>query len=251
MNRLFTAISALIIAAVAPAAAREIRFQPDADGYTAVECDYQYIDLSATHQPLSLTPVPDHAAHDEGGAVIELPRALPFYRERFTRWVVSANGYLAAAESLSREDGGEYRNSCPLPFAPSNAAGSAARILPLQGDLEGSAEGAGVYAADFETCPRAEGAYGLEFCTVVQWHRWGMHGRDGKLDFQVVLYPSSGQIVFQYQTLDAELSGLAASIQSPNAASAVNLGCGMWQRARAGTAWCINPPNGIFRDRFE
>lgn len=236
----------LIVLIATPVLARDLVFPADSYGYRFEACGHDWIDISDT-PALAMEPVAPHAGADEGSAVVVPVQPFPFYGQLREALVVSTNGYFSLGE-IAAEDGGDFRAVCPLPAVPTNGRGEAARVYVLHGDLEGHGPDASVNARSFSECPRGGGA-----CTVIQWSDWGYHDAVGNLVFQSVLYSDTGEIAFQYQTLNAELAGLTVGVQDDRAARGATLQCGQAVRITAGSSWCLRgaDPDLIFASHFE
>lgn len=194
------------------------------DGYYTVfssnsgVCASSFLDIAASGTPLVFqaphADPTDPPAADDGGALLPLAWAYPFYGTPRGSAVVSPNGYLAFASSLQEEDGRDFSPDDGLPavptaYFPSLAPhfGAGARLLPFHQDLEASA--GAVLVQSFDPCPRGSEALGNEPCTVVQWENVTPAGGGSPLRFQLLLYHESGQFVFQYATVDASGGGSA------------------------------------------
>jgi len=219
---------------------------PDTFGYGvhygSPECPFHFIDISDTGTPLTLTASGDDAASDEGGGVLTLLQPFELYGESITDLVVSANGYLAAAASLAKEDGGDFSNDCPLPAIPGNESGAVARIFVYHADLSGNDSGGTIYSQFFTSCPRDSDALTGEACTVVQWHQWGFAFESGTLEAQALLYHQSSQIVIQVGTNDGPDSRATVGLQDREARSTALFACDTPPVAPAGTAVCFLDP---------
>lgn len=222
-------------------------------------CPAGYIDIAASGQPLSLVAAGSEPAGDDGGAELALPLPFEFYGIAGDRLVASSNGYLAPGASLEQEDGGYWRNDCPLPSIPDNARASYARIHALADDLEQGASGSLLWQ-HFDICPRSSMAIESEPCTVVQWQDWRRLGSSEPLDFQVVLYHQSAAIAVQYAPGSAMLpAGASIGLQDADATTAALHVCGETPPPLPGSSVCFHdprfPPDDgydlIFSDGFE
>lgn len=257
-------ISLFLIFPALSLAEREVPILPDTYGYQLITgpdalCSPGWIDMSDANV-LSLsaasTGIP---ADDDGAALIELPRSLQFYGRSHQRLVVSSNGYIAFADSLEQEDGGYWRNNCPLPAIPDNRRATFARIHAAQGDLERGAEGL-LRWQFFQTCPRPPSSGEAIACTVVAWENWRRRNEDGLLNFQVVLYHIGHEIALQYGAMaESAASGLTIGLQDHGAASAALASCGGAQATQSDTSLCFFDPrfaagqavDPILSDRFS
>jgi len=199
---------------------------PDAYGYRlfdqeAAECGFDFVDIEAGGAEILFTASGADPAEDDGGAVIALGAPFELYGETLTGLVVSSNGYLAGASSLSAEDGGDFSNDPMLPAIPDNGAGVPLRILPYHEELSGFTTGGAAYHQYFAVCPRPSEALGAEACTVVQWTDWALGGTAIGFDLQAVLYHDSFEIAFQIRPGAAPLTGGTMGIQNRRAGIAL------------------------------
>ena len=168
----------------------------DSYGYQHLEsgsaqCAYNYVDASGG-SALNLTAASAMApASDDGGAVLGLAAPFELYGNSTNSMIVSSNGYLAAANDLAVEDGGDFSADCPLPAIADNAAASQSRIYAYHADLDGAPNSGVIQARYFASCPRASDSGSDEACTVVQWQNWALRGQSGPLNMQAVLYHAS------------------------------------------------------------
>ena len=176
----------------------------DAYGHVAhlgpsAECAASFLDIAATGAVLALTPSGAAPATDDGGAVLSLAAPFRLYGQQVTHLVVSTNGYLAAADSLARDSGGDYSDDCPLPAVPHPGPAVAGRILVLHDDLDGGASGGLLLHQHFAECPRPSQALANEPCTVIQWDSWSTRAGGALFDAQAVLYHGSSSVVVQHR----------------------------------------------------
>jgi hypothetical protein len=228
----------------------------------SAQCGYQYVDASGGSL-LNLTPASAMAtASDDGAALLNLAMPFEFYGVSANTLIASSNGYLAIADDLAREDGGDFSADCPLPAIADNAAAAQSRIYVYHADLDGAPNTGSMLSQYFPSCPRTSDSGIDEACTVVQWQNWALRGQSGTLDMQAVLYHATYEIALQYQALDAS-SGNTATIgtQSDNATSGNALGCAGSRSLAPAIALCIFDPrfppgsqgiaDRIFSDGFE
>lgn len=179
-------------------------------------CTYAFLDIGGTGTPLTFSApyaqLGDPSPADDGGAVVSLPWAFPYYGQPYLQVVVSPNGYLAFASSLEEEDGRDFSPDYQLPSVPSAyfpsgspVFGSPQRLYPFHQDLTG--EAASVLWQSSSPCPRPSEALGSEPCTVIQWEGIRPLGSAESLRFQAVLYHASGEFVYQYHTVDSSGGG--------------------------------------------
>ena len=194
---------------------------PDAFGYRLLDsgsggCNFNFVDIAGSGTSVGLVASGAAAADDDGGATISLVEPFEWYGEGGSSVVVSSNGYLALAPSLTREDGGDFSNDPVLPAIPGNDVGSPQRILAYHDELDGAGSGDLAYQY-FATCPRPSEALGSESCTVVQWSDWTVRGQPGRFDLQALLYHGSLQIVVQIRPQSATLNAGTIGIQDRGA----------------------------------
>lgn len=217
----------------------------DSFGYRATRdpgyCHYSYIDLTSVSAPLALTAAGSAApAADDGRAAPITVSSFNLYGNAVTSLVMSTNGYLTPDTS---DLGGDFTNACGADSA------SAARLYALHDDLvvqSGAANG--LRHQFFGSCPRpAESVSGSTPCEVFEWTGMGQFDNSGNpvgsSDFEAIVYPATGQIVYQYKTPPAD-NGLSASIgtQSNNGGSVLSIGCNSASVA-ASQAICVLPPS--------
>ncbi len=189
---------------------------PDAWGYemydqTTGSCPFLFVDLAGGGSLLTF-PAP---GDDEGAAFVPT-RPFQLYGSPVPGFVASTNGYLAATDSLSAEDGRDYSNdsvpSVPgyVPLVPGTPTASfPGRIAVFHDDL---ALGAGsVRWQEAASCPRPSGAIAGEACTVVQWSGVSRAGGSEPLTFQAILYHSSFAIALQVAASDGSGGGSASA----------------------------------------
>ena len=248
-------LAATVLLAGAAAAQRVPFPQTDVYGYTAyeggaAECAVQFVDISSSGTALALTAAGADPALDEGGALLILSQPFELYGEASTSFIVSSNGYIAAATSLAADGGDDFSNDCHMPAVPRGnpsvaTAFSSLRLAALHDDLSGAdptgtgADGT-VWHQYFASCPRLSEAIGDEACTVVLWHDWGVNGQSGAFSFEAILYHSSFEIVYQYGA-GAPSSGYTAGIQSRNAVYGLSPYCYAPQTIADGALCFIEP----------
>jgi uncharacterized repeat protein (TIGR01451 family) len=232
LRRLFVAMLLVLVAFVArtPVVAQATR--PDAPvsldpyGYVVYEqddpeCGFDLVDLGPGGDPVIFTASGAAPADDDGGAVITLGDAFELFGEPMTSFVMSSNGYLAAASSLAAEDGGDFSNDSRLPAIPGNAKGVPARLLAYHDDLSGSMTGGSAYSEHFADCPRPSEALGSEACSVFEWTDWSVPAGGDPFRIQAVVYHASYEIVFQARPGATPLRGGTIGIQNADATLAV------------------------------
>jgi len=226
MSRRVATRVAPVAFAVATLAAAQVRPsappQADAFGYRAydqgaAECTYAFIDIATSGGPLTLTASAAAPAADDGGAVVALAVPFELYGSVLSSLVLSSNGYLAAASTLTEDDGGDLANDAVLPAIPGHAPAVAARILVLHDELSGFASSGVALERHFPVCPRTSEALGSEPCTVLQWHDWSVPGGGAPFDLQAVLYHGSFEIVLQLHPGASALPAGTIGIQNATA----------------------------------
>ncbi|PZO10174.1 MAG: hypothetical protein DCF27_03815 [Lysobacteraceae bacterium] len=214
-------------------------------GPASADCGFDYIDLTHAGAPVSLQPVRADAASDDGGAVLAFEQPFELYQSPVSTWVVSGNGYLAAAESLAVEDGADFSNDCNLPVRADNAAASQNRIYVYHDDLRQRAGGE-VRQAYFPDCPRNSASGHPEACTVVEWNgfeRVEPIPSSRPLRAQAVLYHDSQGIALQYASVDDSAAAQATiGLQGFDARAATQAGCNQRSKVAAGQAICFFDP---------
>jgi uncharacterized repeat protein (TIGR01451 family) len=196
--------------------------EPDAFGYAVFdqddpECGFDFVDIRTTGDVVLFTASGVDPADDDGGAALALTVPFELYGEPAASFVISSNGYLAAASSLGEEDGGDFSNDANLPAVPNNAAGVAARVMVHHDDLSGFESGGTAYHQHFAACPRLSEAMGDEACTIFQWTDWTLSGGGDPFDFQAIAYHQSFEIVLQIRPAGVALSGATVGIQNADA----------------------------------
>jgi hypothetical protein len=265
-RRLQAALLVLGIGAAAVATAGTIRSgYSQADGYghlvsgAAADCPYTAVDISATGTVLTLTAADGSVtALDDGAAVIALAAPFEFYGQAINSIVASTNAYLAIADSLGVENGGDFSNDPYLPAVPENTPAAFGRIDVYHDELTGEPSGQ-MTTQYFATCPRASEAIGTEACSVVQWKNFAKIGNAGTLDVQAILYHASSEIVLQHTAVDASAGNSACvGIQDPLAADGGAWSCNGTHPIIAGSAVCFidpaHPPvalDRLFANGFE
>ena len=226
-------------------AAQSLPFGPDAFGHRASAngsgCASSWIDISA-EPALGLTASGTFPAEDDGRAVITLQNeTFRFYGQNYSQVVASTNGYLAFSTA---DNGGDIFSECD-----ESTRGIGPRMQVLHADLAlGNQSGFGIRYRRFASCPRAGDAGDAgQPCHVVTWsgaHPWDGSGND---EFQAVLYPSTGEIVYQYRTIQStDLSEVVIGIAADELyTDSLNLSCKSTAGASSGSAYCIFEPASL------
>ncbi|HKB08799.1 MAG TPA: choice-of-anchor D domain-containing protein, partial [Candidatus Polarisedimenticolia bacterium] len=173
---------------------------PDEFGYAFSDSDqsggpaFDWIDIAA-----SGTPIAGLQYDDRTSEPIPLGFDMPFYGKAFNSVSVSTNGFLSFTSSRA-----DYSNQpLPNPVAPENL------VAPFWDDLDLSAHGSVVYAAD-----------GASF--TVQYTGVRRFNAPGECTFQVTLY-RSGEIVFRYLSITAETESSTIGIQNSSGTVGLNV----------------------------
>jgi hypothetical protein len=223
----------------------------DLYGYTLADselgptCGYDYVDLGEGADELPLQPGHPAVASDDLAAVLPLAEPFEFYQLPNQSLVVSANGYLAAADSLAREDGADFSNDCRLPARADNAAAVQDRVYVYHDDLRPQ-DGGSIRHAYFPRCPRASAAGADESCTVVEWNRFERATAlrsSQPLRAQAVLYHRSHAIALQYASVDDSRAAQATiGLQGLDGRTARLAGCDLQDRVKPRQAVCFFDP---------
>jgi uncharacterized repeat protein (TIGR01451 family) len=198
---------------------------PDAYGYVVVDqsdsrCAFDFIDIGVGGDAVWFTASDTAPADDDGGAVIPLGGPFELYGAALPGLVMSTNGYVAGASSLTAEAGGDFSNDPTLPSIPDNAPAAPARLLVYHSDLNALAAAGTAYNQFFGLCPRPSESVGSEACTILQWTDWAQAGGVDTFEFQAVLYHTSFQIVYQIRPGSSGLAGGTVGIQNRDATDA-------------------------------
>jgi hypothetical protein len=222
----------------------------DFTGNALAACDYDFVDIGGTGTLLSFNdPNPNDTipGNDDGATgVITLPQPFKTYGETHTRIVMSSNGYLSLDEG---EDGTDYDNDCPLPHAP-DRGGNGVRIMPMHDDL---IVNGGAWYQHFSQCPRAAETGSNLACDVFQWDDVKSKEQPGaSMKFQAILYPATGQWVFQYAT-DGSTTA-TVGLLNRRATEALAWSCNEGSRITAESAVCAYPkdhkPGALLSDKL-
>ena len=173
-----------------------------------------YVDISA-QPPLTLTPAGTFNALDDGrSANLALgSNAFEYYGELANSVAMSTNGYIII-NPTSDMRGGDFRPNCGN--VPTNNVDLGRRIRILHRDLKATA----LRAATIAVCPRPStvGA-ASQPCVVLDWAGMRFLNGSGEVesglfDMQVLLYPQTKQLVYQFRgnlpasDVDLAVSGL-------------------------------------------
>lgn len=227
---------------------------PDAFGYrysdsTTAGCGFQFVDLAGFQQatPFTLTQSPSSpnalGANDDGFARVNLPAdgQFEYYGQTVSAVTLSTNGYIATS---TQADGGDFEGGCGAQPARDNFG---LRLRPMHTDLITGA----IRGLVFATCPRpADVGPANQRCTIFQWNNAGLFTVSGQplgnFDMQVIAYPQSRQLVFQYRNdLNSQtVSRAAVGLQNPPAGIANNYQCNN-PRLISGRAVCWFHPGNL------
>ncbi len=196
------------LAAPAALAAPPLTGGPDAFGYTwDRSVPFEWIDTSGGVQ------VP--GGDDWCRGPYDIGFAFDFYGTAYTKFHVETNGFLVFGDVCS-VGGWEYINQClPNPSVPN------ALIAPFWDDLHTF----GTAAIRFRMFGTAPNRY-----LVVEWNGIG-HYSDGThgMTFEAILYESSNEIKFQYQSMTTNSRGDASyatiGIENQNGRDGLNVSC--------------------------
>ncbi len=179
----------------------------DAFGYAVTSntqsniCGYQFVDITDVVQPLPLSAAGTAPATDDGRtAVLDLTgsgtnNSFSFYGQTVSQVVMSTNGYIGTTAATT---GGDFNNVCG---ATPDSDNNGRRMQALHDDLVAGS----LRAVSYPTCPRpSEVAPANQRCLVFQWNNMGVYTSSttpptGNFDFQVIVYPGTWQIVYQYR----------------------------------------------------
>lgn len=204
----------------------------DQYGNVASQCATSFIDISGTGQLINWNASgSEFPAHDEGAtATISLSQSFDLYGQSVSQMRASTNGYL----SPGNISGDDHSNDCPMPATPS-ADGGSARIAPMHDDLQASA----FYHQFFNDCPRASET-GAQSCEVFMWQGadfWDTETEES-VNFQAILYPATGQWVYQYQ---GDINGGSSStgLQNADASDGLSFACDQGGSISPSQAVCV------------
>lgn len=217
----------------------------DSVGDDGARCGFDYVALPDAGSVLPLSAGHAKAADDDQAALLRLAQPFELYQQPGDALVVSGNGYLAAADSLQREDGSDFSNDCGLPARADNPSASQNRIYVYHDDLRPQVDG-NVRQAYFPACPRGAASGRREACTVVEWRgfeRAGPLHSSQPLRAQAVLYHGSHEIALQYASVDDSQAAQATiGLQGFDGRAAREAGCNKPRRVAAHQAICFFDP---------
>ncbi len=205
----------------------------DQYGNQTSSCASEFIDISESGQQVAWqASTSDYPGHDEGvTADIGLSQPVNFYGQSISKLRASSNGYLSPGDI----SGVDYNNDCPLPAVPSHDGGSA-RIAPMHADLLNSE----FYYQSFSDCPRPSES-GAQVCDVFMWQSADFYDTSSleSVDFQVILYPETGQWVYQYRGSDITGANSTTGIQNADASDGLTFACNKVDSLSESQAVCI------------
>ena len=213
------------------------------DSSQGATCGYQFIDISTSVAALPLTAAGSAAANDDGrSGVLDLTSingAFSFYGQTVSQVVMSTNGYINTSAATT---GGDFFNVCSGPL---DADSNGARMQVLHDDLVAGS----LRSAAFAQCPRPS-VVGVanQRCLVFQWNNTGLYtsattSPSGNFDFQAVVYPQTGQIIYQYRNaIPGDGDGATVGIVNPSTAGQqLNASCNQPQVSAARAVCFFNP----------
>lgn len=221
-------------------AAAALPLGPDSFGHRASTtaqggCAHSWIDIVSGANATAALALTDD---DDGGALVTLQGGgFSLYGQSVSQVVMSTNGYLSLASSDTGED---WQASC------STYDGSGPRLQVLHDDHVVET-GGGLRYRYFSSCPRAGqvGASG-QACHVFTWTGLRPFSGTGNAEFQAVLYPASGQAVYQYRSADADNAGFAVvGIGNATFSDFLQIGCAQAGSVTAGSSVCIYNPSNL------
>jgi hypothetical protein len=183
-------------------------------------CAYRFVDLNGLVAEQTLVVDPDSQSFPEDEGIGDIISVTPFdyYGSTVDTMVMSTNGYLSTSAA---EQGGDYSNQCgPVP-GENGSVGARMNVFWDDLQLRPVGSGSGLRHLRFDTCPRrAESSATALACHVFQWTNVGLFTGepepDGSFDFQAIVYPATGQIVYQYRRSPPG-EGVDASVSFRNA----------------------------------
>lgn len=223
-------------------AAAALPLGPDAFGHRASTtaqggCAHSWIDIVSGSNATAALSLTDN---DDGRALVSLQGGgFSLYGQSVTQMVMSTNGYLSLASS---DTGGDFNASCS-----SYRTGTGGPRLQVLHDDHVLNAGGGLRYRYFSSCPRAGqvGASG-QACHVFTWTGMRPFSGAGNAEFQALLYPSTGQAVYQYRSADASNAGAAVvGIANATFGDLLQVGCGQAGSVTAGSSVCIYNPSNL------
>ncbi len=205
----------------------------DQFGNVASACAKDFIDISSSGQMINWNAGGNqYPAHDEGAtASINLSQPFDLYGQSVSQLRASSNGYL----SPGNISGVDFSNDCPMPASPDHDGGSA-RIAPMHDDLQAST----FYHQSFNDCPRTSES-GAQACEVFMWKGadfWDTSNVTESVSFQAILYPATGQWVYQYEG-DIDGSSSSTGLQNANASDGLSFACDQGGSISPNQAVCV------------
>ena len=208
-------------------------------GANSSDCGYNWISRSSQSQTITFEPSPDISAapEDEGiSPMLALHSGFRLFDQTVDGFRMSTNGYLSSAED---ETGSDFVNACPLPAAPGSGGGN--RLLAYHDDLVTN----DAWYQQFSNCPRpADTGQAQQACTVFTWQEAEFFGEsEPPFAFQAIVYESSKQVVYQYQS-NSSSRGDSASIglQTADLTQAASFSCKQRSLQVGNNAVCLNHP---------
>lgn len=170
-------------------AAAQTTIGPDASGYKATNATaFSFINISSTGTSVL-------AGADDSSAVVNLGFSFTFYGQTYTSACISSNGLISF--------GGCNADFANVDLSAASPTGNLPTIAPFWMDLTFAAPGAGsVFYQTMGTAPNR--------AFVAQWNNAFPVNAAKGVTFQVILSEATGQILFQYQDLNAGVGSPAS-----------------------------------------
>ena len=192
-HKLQFAIALALCLTAAPAA---LRADSDTFGYASSSAvAFSYVDIASTGTSIL-------ANGDDANSTISLPFSFRFYGIGYTSLCISTNGLLSFGSCVAND----FTN---LDLTVQSPVGNQPLIAPFWSDLTFAVPGAGSVAYQtLGTAPTRQ--------FIIQWNNATVLNVSGNLNFQVILYEGSNNILFQYQAVQsssaAVSNGAAATV---------------------------------------
>lgn len=201
------------------------------DRFASTQCqNVSYDWRTIQHIPATKLPI---ITNDGYSAVSFPPGFFAFGGDPYTTLTVSANGYLSFDASGGAIVWGQKTNA-PIPLPSSvNYSSPDLFIAPFWDDLNPAASsGAAIYAELIGTAPNRE--------FVVEWYQvpTQAHPTSTTVTFQVVLFESSNQVLFQYQDL--------AGLESDGSSATIGL---EYNNGYSGSQYSFNQPGALANEQ--
>jgi len=196
----------------------------DSGGYSGADAGFSFIDLSVSGGSASVL-----ANQDDSVALLTLPFSFVFYGTPYTMLCVSSNGlaYFVTGSSACAAIS-DFQN---VDLTAAGTAGNLPAVIPYWTDLVFQGTGSAVY---YQT----QGSAGSRKF-VLQWNNAYPQATvlsANPVTFELVLYETSNQILFQYKTVDLG----AANPASKGAQSTVGIRDASGNTSGRETEWSYN-----------